>query len=845
MQRKKTIGNAILAGAALATGSLSQAEEASRQPYRNLVFILIDDLGAIDLGCTGSTYYRTPNIDALAKRGMRFTQAYAASGVCSPTRASIVTGRYPHRSRITSYIPGPGYPPHARLVPPPNAQTLADGEVGYAAFLHEAGVRSLHVGKWHLGHRSPEQLGFDEAYHSKNPLSAEDPWAVSEYTDRVCEFIRECGDDRFLAVLSHHTVHVPIYEKEENIARWEGVPPGGNEQNNPTMAAMIESMDSSVGRVVQTLKESGRGGDTAIVFFSDNGGLERWKPPGEEAVVVATSNAPLRGGKSQLYEGGIRVPLIIAAPGLTDKGGTCAVPVISNDLAPTFLALLGAKPQTRQHLDGVDLSPLLDGGEIPARTLFWYYPHYQALPPHAAVLSDGWKLVHHYDTGESELYHLPTDIGEETDLAAKLPETTKILVELLERHLAHMKVPLPKQNPEYDPERERQGKKMPVPAGNIGPVVATPDTNLKRSLVDELRQRHSPELPAIVSGPRGIPSMATSVASRRDDQPVVGAIRWDAWTGGAITEQVERTLGPEKYHNRLPWFAEVIDESTVRIDGGHQEVMDREIEFAAVAGLDYWAFLVYGKGNVMSAALEQYLKSKKRKQIRFCLILHNTLKVSDDQWPMERDRAVALLQEPGYQMVLDNRPLVYAFTGQNFPFARFQQFLAAAKAKGLNPYCVYMGWNPAVDYKKVKDIGFDAVSAYARGGNQPTFTALAEAVEEGYWQNAAKAGVPYIPLVTTGWDKRPRKDNPVSWEKGQPYHKQDVFPSRPTPTQIAKHLKGALDFVGNHPEICHANAVIIYAWNEYDEGGWIAPTRGADGEPDNGRLEAIKEVLRD
>lgn len=328
-----------------------------------------------------------------------------------------------------------------------------------------------------------------------------------------------------------------------------------------------------------------------------------------------------------------------------------------------------------------------------------------------------------------------------------------------------------------------------------------------------------------------------------EDRPIVGAIRWDAWTGGSITQQVERSLGPRRYHSRLPWFAEVADDSTVIIDGGRQEVMDREIDFAATAGLDYWAFLIYEDDSPMSTALKLYLKSQEREQIGFCLILHNTLSVPDDDWPKERDRAVALLQEPGYQRVLTNRPLLYAFTGKEFPIDRFGEFLAAARTKGLNPYCVYMGWNPASDFRKVQRKGFDAVSAYAKGGAQPTFAELAEAVEEGYWQNAAESKVPYIPLITSGWDKRPRKDNPVSWEKGHSYHRQETFPSRATPTEIAEHLQNGLRFVGTHPELCRANAVIIYAWNEYDEGGWIAPTRGADGKPDASRLKAIRRVL--
>jgi hypothetical protein len=330
-------------------------------------------------------------------------------------------------------------------------------------------------------------------------------------------------------------------------------------------------------------------------------------------------------------------------------------------------------------------------------------------------------------------------------------------------------------------------------------------------------------------------------------QPLVGAIRWDAWTGGSVTEQVERTLGPERYHARLPWFAEVLAPDRVRIDGSPQAVMDREIDFAADAGLDYWAFLLYPEASPMSVALSRYLASPKRTRLGFCVILHNAFGVGDRQWPAERDRAVALLREPGYQAVLGGRPLVFAFGLQHqgaFPHARFAEFRAAARAAGVDPYCVFMGWDPARDFAAMSGAGFEAVSAYARGGAQPTFAELAAAVEQDYWQKAAAAGVPYVPLVTTGWDKRPRQEHPVSWEKGHDYHRQAVFPATATPAEIAAHLDRALAFVRGHRGLCPADAVIVYAWNEHDEGGWLAPTWTPAGKPNTERLDAVRAVLR-
>lgn len=337
------------------------------------------------------------------------------------------------------------------------------------------------------------------------------------------------------------------------------------------------------------------------------------------------------------------------------------------------------------------------------------------------------------------------------------------------------------------------------------------------------------------------------MAQTPQTRPVVGAIRWDAWSGGDITAQVERTLGPKRYHDRLPWFAEVIDDSRVRIDGGRQEIMDREIAFAAEAGLDYWAFLLYPEGESMSRGLQLYLSSSQRKRVNFCLILHNAFGVPDAQWPRERDRAVALLKEPGYQTVLGGRPLVYAFAlGYRgaFPTERFAEFRSEAKKAGLDPYCVFMGWNPARDFRDESPKGFDAVSAYACGSEDATYAALCAKVETKYWANAAAAGVPYIPLVTTGWDKRPRKDNPVSWEVGHSYHQQAVFPATPTPQELAAHLSRALAFVRENAKVCPANAVVIYAWNEYDEGGWLAPTWRGEGKVNGERLEAVRSVLR-
>ena len=900
------------------------APAAERLTYRNLVFILIDDLGAIDLACTGSTYYKTPNIDSLAERGMMFNQAYAASGVCSPTRASILTGHYPQRCRITTYIPGPIYP-QAKLTTPPSANQLPKNTQGYAEFLTKAGIQSFRVGKWHLGRQKPEKYGFEKSYDNGKKNRIDDPWSVSEFTDEVCSFIKESGSDRFLAVLSHHTVHVPLHEKPKNVARWSKVKPGKNGQTNPTMGSMIESMDRSVGRVLETLKQCDREKDTAIIFFSDNGGLPLWKNL-DDKVVLATSNLPLRGGKSTLYEGGIRVPLIIAAPGLTDKGAECATPVHSNDLAPTILSLMGVSSQPKAHLDGVDLTPLLQNQKIPSRNLFWYYPHYQTLPPHAAVRSGPWKMITFYETGKKELYYLPKDIGEENDLSKQSFEVITALSKMLKQHLRHLKVQLPAPNPNFNEANARKLAKAKMKNDGIPDPVRTPDPVLYQALqsvpdekeqggelvhqvsgpqrwvnhegkiitatfvriegtgvvlklangrqvpyplekLDEASEKQARKLaaamipkkkpaliPEVGDPPRAgevlVPSISPAVP-RDPSQPLVGAIRWDAWSGGWVTEEMKKTLGPAKYHDRLPWFAEVKGDGEVQIDGGGQKIMDVEIAMASSAGLDYWAFLLYPENDVMSASLKQYLKSSRRKDIGFCTILHNALRVPKSQWQREKMRFIELLREPGYITVLDGRPLVYEFQARDGEEGqeRFEELREAARESGMDPYYVCMGGNPvrgAKSWKKQSTMGFDAVSLYARTSSKLSdFAGLVKENEERMWEPAAKARVPYIPLVTTGWNKEPRKDaGGVSWEGGHSYLTQTVFIPPATAGEIAEHLKSALTFVKENPKTCEANALIMYAWNEHDEGGWLVPTWTPEGLPNMDRLDAIRKVLR-
>ena len=313
-----------------------------------------------------------------------------------------------------------------------------------------------------------------------------------------------------------------------------------------------------------------------------------------------------------------------------------------------------------------------------------------------------------------------------------------------------------------------------------------------------------------------------------------------------MTSEVEQTLSPEKHRFRLPWFAQVDASGRAHLDASAEGVMEQEIAYAKQAGIDYWAFLTYPEADAMSSALARYLRNPKRAGLGFCLILHQTLSVPAARWPAERDRTLKLLKEPGYQQVL-GRPLVYAFdlkTEHPTVKQRFDELRTAAKSAGLDPYFVYMGWSPQRDYQQHAAEGFAAVSAYAHPGAEPVFSKYVTAFEQHAWANALATKTPYVPLVTTGWDKRPRQDHPVSWEKNPGYAQQKTWPATATPAELVAHLGRALAFVKAHPSVCPANTVIVYAWNEHDEGGWLCPTWTPSGSPDTSRLDAIRTVLR-
>ena len=460
----------------------SGASEPAKPPAKpNMVFILADDLGWRDLGCYGSSFYETPHLDQLAAKGMRFTDAYAACSVCSPTRASILTGKYPARLHLTDWLPGRADRPDQKLKRPAILDHLPLEEVTLAQALREGGYRTGFIGKWHLGGPDyfPEKQGFDlnvagctrgspPSYFSpyRIPTLPDGPkgeYLTDRLTDEALKFIEGAKAKPFLLYLSHYAVHIPQQAKAEVVAKYQAkaarlpatagpefLPEGKHRarqiQNQPVYAAMVESVDDSVGRVMQKLAELGLEGNTIVVFTSDNGGLST-------AEGAPTSNLPLRAGKGWHYEGGVREPLIIRWPGVTQPGSTCRALMMSTDYYPTFLEMAGLPLRPRQHMDGVSLVPLLKGGAPAERPLFWHYPHYsnQGGAPGGAVRVGNFKLIEWFEDMRVELFDLSGDLGEQHDLAAAMPEKTAALRQQLHDWRQRVNAAMPTPNPKYNP----------------------------------------------------------------------------------------------------------------------------------------------------------------------------------------------------------------------------------------------------------------------------------------------------------------------------------------------------------------------------------------------------------
>lgn len=447
----------------------------------NLVLILVDDLGWADVKCNNPvSFYDTPNIDKLAASGVRFVNAYSANPVCSPSRAAILTGKHPNRLNITDWIPGDD-PKKRPLLGPQDANELALEEITIAEKLKEKGYKTAFVGKWHLGDEGfyPEDQGFDinigghdkgsppGGYYSpyNNPKLKDGPegeYLTDRLTDESIKFVTENRDVPFLLYLSFYTVHTPIQAAKKHIGKYtekgnqmeldtipfrrEGDGWTKLEQENAAYASMVAAMDENVGRLLEALKTQGLDENTWVVFTSDNGGLSTLV--GKKA---PTSNSPLRAGKGWCYEGGIRVPLIIAGPGVIEPGRSEYQPAIGMDFFPTFLSIAGIQHEKN---DGENLLPiLLEVKPLERTTLFWHYPHYHgsAWQPGSALRQGDWKLVFFYEDERAELFNLKDDPQESTDISTENPGKVEELKKILETKLQASGAKFPVPNPDFVP----------------------------------------------------------------------------------------------------------------------------------------------------------------------------------------------------------------------------------------------------------------------------------------------------------------------------------------------------------------------------------------------------------
>lgn len=501
IHRRDFLGRAA-AGAAAASlpGLFTSLQGCSGQAGRrpNFVFILIDDMGWTDLGSYGSDLYETPNIDRLASLGMRFTDAYAASAVCSPTRASIMTGKYPARLDITDWIGGSQ---KGMLLPADYEHQLPLEEITLAEALREAGYATGYIGKWHLGDEGyhPEDQGFDlnigghaagqpssyfwpyrrnpdtDSYHDVPDLEEgnEGEYLTDRLTREAVRFIKTNRDRPFLLYLAHYAVHTPIQSRPELTVRYREKiasmpqPEGPDQrtehdgwgitnlrQDHPAYAGMVHSVDESVGRLMDTLEEVGESENTIIIFMSDNGGLTTYA----RGAGAPTAVLPLRAGKGWYYEGGIREPMIIRWPGMVREGSVCHEPVISTDFYPTMLEMAGLLQMSDQHRDGLTLVPLLkEEGGLDREALYWHSPHYHGSGnrPAGAIRAGDWKLIEWFEDGSLELYNLKEDISEKHDLAGELPERAEAMRAILAAWRDEMDAKMPRPNPDYVPSFSR------------------------------------------------------------------------------------------------------------------------------------------------------------------------------------------------------------------------------------------------------------------------------------------------------------------------------------------------------------------------------------------------------
>ncbi|MHC4215010.1 MAG: sulfatase [Planctomycetota bacterium] len=441
----------------------------------NILFILADDLGWHQLGCYGSKYYETPNLDRLARQGMRFTDGYAAAAICSPTRASIMTGKYPARLHLTDFIKG-GSPKNRKLLTPEWTPYLPLEEVTIAEALKENGYICGHFGKWHLNRTKkykpgrpmdPGSQGFDDVLTTHKPKAGpkspyEEDWHhVRQITERSIAFMEKNKDRPFFCYVTHNSIHRPEVEKEELVNKYRKKTGSHNDEkyghNNPIQAAMLETLDKSIGTLLKKVDELKLSKNTIVIFLGDNGHLG------------PKDYKPLRGSKADLYEGGIRVPFIIRWPGVTKPGTTCSVPVISIDFFPTLVENTGSGSSSHKicyRSDGESIMPLLkQSGKLKRDAIYFHFPHYhgQSIGPSGAIRQGRYKLIEWFEKsidgvhtdGAIELYDLEKDLNEQNDLSRQKPQLAAELYVKLKQWQKYVGAQMMTRNPDYQPDAEK------------------------------------------------------------------------------------------------------------------------------------------------------------------------------------------------------------------------------------------------------------------------------------------------------------------------------------------------------------------------------------------------------
>lgn len=465
--------------------AMSLGVSAANKP--NIVFILADDLGYTDLACYGSKFYETPNIDRLAAQGMRFTDGYTCGPNCQPTRAALMSGQYMPRTGVYTVGNIDRFNWQSRpLRPVDNVTALPLEKITIAQSLKKAGYATGMFGKWHLGNKGahhPGKRGFDEAIESagqhfdfKTDPKVDYPagqYLADFLTGKAVDFIRRHQDGPFFLYLPHFGVHSPHQAKPVLLAKFKDKPPAGGHRD-PAYAAMIYSVDESVGRIVALLKELELADNTLVIFASDNGGVGGYEREGIKAANGITDNAPLRGGKGMLYEGGIRVPYIFGWPGKIAKGAVCDQPINSVDLYPTLLEIAGVERPPNYPLDGTSYVKLLTGGGkgmLPRDAIYWHFPGYLGAgantwrtTPAGAIRAGDWKLVEFFEDNRVELYNLRDDLSETKNLAATMPAKAGELRKKLHTWRQELHAPMPTKNTEITPAgtgiRVRQKKPL-------------------------------------------------------------------------------------------------------------------------------------------------------------------------------------------------------------------------------------------------------------------------------------------------------------------------------------------------------------------------------------------------